>query len=71
MYRDPLAGPIGPGKAILNKYFFSFVFTKGSYSLRRFNYIREFIPNCLRSYRESMFAKNQRRFRNNIVFGNG
>ena len=52
------------GNAILNKYIL-ISFTEGGYSFRIFNCNRELIPDCWRSYRESLFCLE------NKLFGNG
>ena len=46
-------------------------FIKGGYSFRRVHCNRELIPDCWRSYKESMFAKIELSFRNINLFGNG
>jgi len=52
------------GKAILNKNMLSLFYERWLYSLRRFNYNRELIPNCWCSYRENTFANIQHSFWN-------
>ena len=56
------------GKAVSNSVQFC---RKGVYSFRRFNYIRELIPNCWRSPRESTFANIQVNFMSKMLVRNG